>query len=360
MTKQDFFNLLESDSDDLNQQEKEKLKSFYEKEFFDISDKEDISDRLRKSELPAFLSEIFHTNNTNKNDADPDDLIFSRPPVKAKAPEIIHSMEDKEVKTLYGEKVILEIKKEEIPQVILEPLDEANGLTDEEIMKAKAQTLEKTEKFAEMEKAAEETNTNTEESANEKSPVYIEEEDEYELPALKEKKRNIRKTIISKEIAKQLAKEKQKPKKTVKVEGFVDVLFQKTNLDSKARIPFFILFSFICSPLLLIALSLAISLYLVVLTAVLSAALALFLVMASIIVIGVIELIYSVVYLFKSVPVALVELGLGTILFSIVTAFGALFYQYIFGILPIAFKKVSHFFFEKMHKARIKLYGGSV
>jgi hypothetical protein len=81
--------------------------------------------------------------------------------------------------------------------------------------------------------------------------------------------------------------------------------------------------------------------------------------MVALIIGGVIELIYGFTMFFNSVPVALIELGLGTVLFALVVASAALIYEFLFGILPKAIKKLTALCKKYLKKFCLYLYGGN-
>ena len=61
----------------------------------------------------------------------------------------------------------------------------------------------------------------------------------------------------------------------------------------------------------------------------------------ALILLAVVEIVYAIVSFFTNVPVALIELGLGTVLVAVVVAVTALIYQLFIGVLPVAIKKVN-------------------
>ncbi len=80
---------------------------------------------------------------------------------------------------------------------------------------------------------------------------------------------------------------------------------------------------------------------------------------AALILLAVVEIVYAIISFFTSVPVALIELGLGTVLVAIVVAVTALVYQLFIGVLPVAVKKVIHlgrlsfaFFYELFYGSK--------
>lgn len=329
MTKKEFFNGLDISLGFLTVSDKNQIKAFYEKELENLPDETDITDIVRSIDLPSSITDsIKNSNKENeeKKDLLEDDLIFSKPLTKEKSPEIIHSMENKEVKTLYGEKVILSKEVSPSSEILLEPMDEANGFTSEEIQEAKVQTLEKTEKFREPEEELVVEN---------KASILIEEEEEVlDVSSLYEKEDSDREP------------------------GYFEKVLSKMNIKGGAQTFSIILLSLIVAPFLLTALILSLGVYLFLFTAVLTVSIFLVLLTAAFVCLGILELIYGILSLFQSVPVALIELGLGTILFSLVTFFAGFIYQFVFGIVPAFMKKVNHLFAHGVHQVWVKLYGG--
>ena len=334
MTKNDFFKGLDISLGFLNESERDQIKAYYLKELSGIPEDMDISDHVRVMDLPASITERIKNPNTveeKKEEVFDDDLIFSRPLIKEKAPEVIHSMENREIKTLYGERVVIENRKEPIEEITIEPIDQANGLTDEEILEAKASTLEKAEKYVNQE----EKPLQEEEHPAVKEPIMIEEEEE-DLP------------------------EPVSEEPIHNTPGVFENLWAKMNITGSGASFLTVLLSVLLSPVLLSALVIGLGIYALLITVILATSVLLILVMALFIGIGVVELIYGILSLFQNIPVALVELGFGTVLFSIVTCFGALIYQFLFGVAPKAFQRITKFFTDKIHKIRVKLYGGAV
>lgn len=332
MTKKEFFDGLEVSIGFLTPDERNLIRAYYEKELSDISDTCDVSEHVRIMDLPTSITDRIKNSDTCENQSEvfEDDLIFSRPLPRAKAPEVIHSMEDREVKTLFGEKVEIKNRVEPIEEITLEPIDKANGFTNEEIEKAKAQTLEKTEKFAELDEEPEEEMTE-EESIEYSERVMIEEDETSELPA---------------------------NQFDVREKGLFQKLWNKIGIFGVGESALTIFATIIISPILVTLFLLGIGVYVIVVAGILLLSLALLLLMTALIGGGVVELIYGALSLFKSIPIALIELGLGTILFSLVCCFSGLTHQFIFGVLPSTLKKISKFFVRSIKKAKKNLYGG--
>ena len=90
-----------------------------------------VSQNVETTEVNVGKSESDADAGANNVESE-DDLIFSKQHAPQKS-EMIHSLENKEVKTLYGEKVIIEDRIEPIEEIVIEPIDSENGLTEEEI-----------------------------------------------------------------------------------------------------------------------------------------------------------------------------------------------------------------------------------
>jgi hypothetical protein len=112
------------------------------------------------------------------------------------------------------------------------------------------------------------------------------------------------------------------------------------------------------SPVLLLILGVGIFLYAVLTLTLVSVAAVLFASMVALIVAGIVELIYGIMLLFDTVSVALIELGVGTVLFAAVTAVVALIYEVLFGWLPGALKGITFLLKRYLRWIITWLYGG--
>lgn len=352
-----------------------------------------------------------------------DDIIFSKPSMPKKSAEMIHSLENKEVKTLYGEKVVIEDRSEPIEEFIIEPIDNENGLTEEEIRLAKEETLEKANSFttasieippellksedsekppeeeyennsvpAEQptstiaEEPAQETKEDTEstqEEANEtleKTTVVTEEKES----ALSEDNSEVNNDSSSSEITEETKEESvaievesekcsdvsaesedpensQTTDEMIPVEkkpGIITRLFP-ASMSKGLRVFLSIILSVIVSPVLLIVFGVGILSYAVSAVAVLIVALLAFALIAAMIIFGIAELIYGFSSLFDTVSIALIEIGIGTVVFGIVTAIAALIYEFLFGVVPRAIKALTKLFVMYLKKVSSFLYGGN-
>ena len=284
--------------------------------------------------------ETFHTQEMKT--AENDDLIFSKPLHEEKVPEIVQSLENKELKPLMGEKVIIESRSEPVEEIILEPSDEKNGLTIEEIDQAKQETLEKAKNYntaafgvntvaqiqQEAEEEAEDTDEEEPEDITEESEEPIQDESE-------DNEENYR-----------------------EFEGIFNILFATSNLSENAIRALKILLTVLISPVLFVVFSAGIILYAAITFAILLCAFVLFALMAACVVIGIVELIYGFVMLFDTVSVALIELGVGTVLFSVVVAAVGLIYEFLFGITPRSLKFITKLCKHYLRLLRSWLYGG--
>ena len=270
------------------------------------------------------------TDPSDNTDEEGGEIIFSRPPVSSDSPEYIHSLENSDIPSLYGEKVVIEDRKQPIEEIPLEPLDKANGLTPEEIEMAKAKTLEKAKEFE-----------------TDQKPVNIEDyDDDVKAFSDDESKQN--------GVAIELDEEEPRsfPGIFKKILGALGITGGKATLV-------IILFSFIASPLILFAFGLGALIYAFLMA--ISAVLAVisFALIAGLLVAGVIELVYGVAMLFDVISVALIELGLGTVLFSLVIAISAMIYEFLFGVLPRTVKWLTKKFIENIKLLFCYLYGGN-
>lgn len=123
--------------------------------------------------------------------------------------------------------------------------------------------------------------------------------------------------------------------------GLTNTLLDKMNLKKEQRKGWRIALYVAFSPIFIL-LSLALAMvYAFAFVAILVCAAALCIIEAALILISVAELVYALISFVKSVPIALIELGLGTVLIAIVTAITALVYQLLTGAIPSAMKKVT-------------------
>lgn len=260
------------------------------------------------------------------------EIIFSRQTVSSDSPEYIHSLENNDIPSLYGEKVIIEDRKQPIEEIPLEPLDKANGLTPEEIEMAKAKTLKKADEFeTDQEQVNSKSNDddvkeyNSDSScSNDKIAIELDEEEEVRsFPGLFKK-----------------------------ILGAWGITGNKASL-------IIILFSLVASPLILSIFGLGALIYAFLMA--FSAVLAVisFALIAGLLVAGVIELVYGIAMLFDVISVALIELGLGTVLFSFVVAISAMIYEFLFGILPRTVKWLTKKFIGNIKLLFCYLYGGN-
>jgi len=339
-----------------------------------------------------------------------DELIFSKPATPKKAAEMIHSLENKEVKSLYGEKVVIEDRSEPIEEITIEPIDDENGLTEEEIRLAKEETLEKANNFTtasieippELLSESEDKNTVIEDSGElssaEELPTIaietkdtdneskkVEEPSETEIPEVSEEEPEIseeiqetapapvtkndepltdetdneasaEESIVSENSDVAEAMDEMIP--AHKKAGLITGLFP-ASMSRGFRIFFSVLLSIIVSPIIFIVFGAGILTYAVSSIVMIAIAVLAFAVIAALIVLGVAELIYGFSSLFDTVSVALVEIGIGTVVFGIVTAVSALIYEFLFGVVPKAIKGLTKIFIMYLKKVSSFLYGGN-
>lgn len=267
-------------------------------------------------------------------EAQEEEVIFSKTLNPEKAPEVIHSLENKESKPLYGEKVIIEERKEPIETFELDPIDEENHLTAEEIQEAKAVTLEKAEKY---------------------SVDAFGEDDDSDSKSESESEEPKAKKPISIEKA-----ESEEPKKEKKqITGLFTKMFANSNMPKGLIVFCKVLLSILFSPLL-IATSLGlIALYTVGALSLVGISLLMVIFILGLIAFAVIEIIHALVLFFDRISIALIEIGLATVLFGIVCALAALIYEFLFAVFPKAFKKFTVFFARSMKNLFACLYGGN-
>lgn len=286
-----------------------------------------------------------------------DELIFSKPSVPEKAPELIQSLENTESKTLYGEKVVREddalADREESP----EPMDLANGLTEDEIEKAKAETLIKASHYttAPLNRLTEEEDSSFSPEADSTpseaaSELYYTDEDgDYYDSA---ENSFVTENDFSQESDSGFESFPQR------VPGVFDKMLSSTSLPSGAKLAIKIFLSLLLLPLLLPIFGVTLVLYACFSVFTVSVAVLLFAAVAVLIVIGIIELVYGFTMLFDTVSVALIELGVGTALFALVVGVTALIYEFLFGTVPLVIKTLAKLLVLVLKRICRFLYGG--
>lgn len=139
---------------------------------------------------------------------------------------------------------------------------------------------------------------------------------------------------------KETSEEKSTPKK-LEHPGITNAILDKMKLQGKGRTAMKVVLSVLFSPVFILLGLLLLSLFLLALAGIAAVVVVLCLVEAALIVASVVELIYGILALFSSIPVALIELGLGTVLISFAVAVTALVYQMLTGVIPAAAKYVN-------------------
>lgn len=329
--------------------------------------------------------------------SDEDDLIFSRPAVEAKTPEIIHALENPDIKPIYGEKVILPEKADIDEDFTVEPSSDMesgdeNAPSQEEVDAAKAKALEKAEEYGRasfgedeqepifsveekepVDNAKADTSVNTEADKEEIPLDFSEPAAESDQEKTDEEK-NAQESDFEEEIETQKTpvqleegletpfnegQEEEEPQEELReYPGILNTIFANSNLSKPLVLVLQTLLVLLFSPLLLIAFVLILCAYVVptVLISVLSATFAL--IMVLFIAGGVIELVYGFIKLFQSIPIGLIEIGVGTVLFSVVIAIVGLIYEFLFGVVPKTLKKLTQLFKAALHRARCVIFGG--
>ena len=357
MTKIEFIGFLESDIDFLDSKDKKSVIDFFSEKFSYCTSEEEENamieafgapeefveklksdyntspkkGRKKSREMKNYLEGILRSTLSDmEGQSDGNDLIFSKPIAVEKASEVVHSLEDHEVKTLYGKKVVID--NNEKAEKIIEPIDEANGLTTEEIRIAKAETLEKANSFSDSEEAAQ-------------SPIDSSEAVENRIP-------------LEEDFTSETPHEEEEVDKRKFYPGIFNKIVSEDKYSGTARIALLVLLTIAVSPIILAAFGAALSVYAALVAFTVAITVLLFGVMLAVIAIGVVELVYGILILFKNIPAALIELGFGTILFAIVIAIAALIYEFIFGIVPKWLKWITALFVRYTKLLYCYLYGG--
>lgn len=123
--------------------------------------------------------------------------------------------------------------------------------------------------------------------------------------------------------------------------GLANTLLDKMNVSKDKRRPLGILLRVLFSPVFILLTLALLFVYVGALFVIIAAAAILGILELALILVSVAELVYGIIMFFTSVPVALIELGLGTMLIGIVTAITALVYQLLTGVIPLAMKKIT-------------------
>ena len=302
----------------------------------------------------------------NETDTEDIDVIFSKPATPEKAPEIVHSLENKEVKTLFGEKVTIEPSETPIEEIVLEPIDEENGLTAEEIEAAKLETLEKaksynTETFGVPPEIAERDESSDDGSEEElvkgevvKEEVVFQEAENKPLLELEEE--------VSSDDALSYDRDNTKSDPLLKktYTGLFRRPFASSSLSEGSMRAILIILTVLISPVLATAFAVIGAVYAFCSLFVILVSVVLFILMVAMIIGSVIELVYGFSLLFDSVSIALIEIGIGTALFAIVTALAALIYEFIFGVMPRLLKSLTRFTVRMIKTIVAYIYGGTV
>ncbi len=268
------------------------------------------------------------------------DFIFSRAESQEHYSEVVHTIEYDEVTPIYGEKVNIADDNEKADEI--DPTDQENGFTPEEIEEAKKETLQKAKNY-------------TTESF---SPIQQGDNIPLEVEHCEADEISPEESSAVSENSFDTKQESEKSKDEKDYVGLFNIPFVNKE-SSQALIVFTkLLFTILCSPLLIPAFGAMIVLYALLLVVLLSVTILLSIVDLAFIIGGVIELAYGFTLLFECISVALIELGLGTALFGLVVAFSALIYEFLSATLPKLFKASSRFFKSKMKKFICLFYGG--
>lgn len=226
----------------------------------------------------------------------------------------------------------------------LEPIDEANGLTAEEIDLAKAETLEKANSFYEHE---------------EEILSAVNEEKDFTVGSENEEERNEDTAPIPLEEEEETGKKIKIPKlPEIVYPGLFNQFVPKDKYNDYARIGLLALLTLAVSPALAVAIGLVLFVYAALVAFTLTVAGGFFAIMIVLIACGIVELVHGFLLIFDSVPAALIEIGFGTVLFSIVTAISALVYEFVFGIVPKWLKWITSVFIRYTKLLFCYLYGG--
>jgi len=316
--------------------------------FSQIDTKEDLSESFSKQ-----ASSESDESTEDSSFAQTSDVIFSKPQTAEKAPEVVYSFENNEVKSLFGEKVIIANREAPIEEVSLEDIDQENGFTKEEIEKAKADTLEKTENYKTepivLPKPLEEDEQSDDASLSEAS--IPSESDSSALPSLSSEEDETEKDWEEEE---EIEEEEKK-----RFFGIFNLPFRKSTLPRSVIVLFKVFFTLFVLPFLVLFFGTVGILYLALVTVSLLISIVLFLLMIAMILASIIELVFGFSNLLTSIPVGLIEIGLGILVLGIVGVISAFFYELIFGSLPKLIKLTTRGIFKLFRLVFSFLYGGN-
>ncbi|MBE6551808.1 MAG: hypothetical protein E7665_06715 [Ruminococcaceae bacterium] len=137
------------------------------------------------------------------------------------------------------------------------------------------------------------------------------------------------------------------PKQKVKelwlpdTEGLFGIILKKLNVSKQMRPVVFTLLLILFTPLLLVLTALLFMLYVASIAVILSIAIFLFLLVVIPVVIAVIDMSYGIIMLFSNITAALIEIGIGTMIFGVVIALIGFGYQLVAGAIPSILKKLT-------------------
>ena len=148
-----------------------------------------------------------------------------------------------------------------------------------------------------------------------------------------------------------------KAKQRRKYYGLANTILDRLSLPNEKRRPVGVALRVLFSPVFIILTVLLIMLYVAALAVIVSAAAILGILELALILVSVAELVYGIVMFFTSVPVALIELGLGTMLIGVVTAITALVYQLLTGVIPLAMRSITKLYLYTFRFLREFIFG---
>lgn len=148
--------------------------------------------------------------------------------------------------------------------------------------------------------------------------------------------------------------------KTTRKGGLLQKIFSLKGASKTAFIATGIFALILLSPIFAAVAALCTVLYIVPAVVVLAIWLAIMVAVAASALLGIIALSYGIANIFITPPIGLMEIGLGTVLFSFMLALWALDFQFIATLMPFSFKKVTKLLKRIFKKPKDFIFGKKV
>lgn len=149
----------------------------------------------------------------------------------------------------------------------------------------------------------------------------------------------------------------QKPQPKPRKDGLVQKIFSQKGASKTAFVAIGIFALILLSPIFAAIAALCAVIYIVPAVAVLAIWLAIMVAVAASALLGIIALSYGIANIFITPPIGLMEIGLGTVLFSFMLALWALDFQFIATLMPFSFKKITKLLSRIFNKPKDFIFG---